>query len=1088
VTPPLHIRLFGTFELVHGGRPLHGTLTLRAQSLLAYLVLHCTTPQHRQHVAFLFWPDSTEAQARTNLRRELHHLRQLVPDADTFLGLDGKTIQWRPGAPYTLDVATFERAVDAAMRAEAGAKEELVKAQLEHAVALYRGELLPGCYDDWLVAERERLSQKYVHALDQLAAMLEEQREYRAAIRYAERLLRHDALHEPTYRRLMRLHALNNDRAGALRVYQACADMFQNELGVEPSVATRAAYERLLRADDTAQLPHVRPAAAPAVPLVGRQREWQQLRAAWHAAAHGRAQAAIIAGEAGIGKTRLAEELLHWAEQQGMTTARTRSYAAEGRLAYAPVIDWLRSAGMRANVARLDAVWRAELARLLPELFVAYPELPRPERLTENWQRQHMFEALARAVLADRQPLLLLLDDMQWCDQDTLEWLHYLLRFDPAAPLLVVGTVRAEEVSADHRLHALLGALRGTEQVVEIAPGPLNSAETAALASRIVGDSMAAAEVERVYHETEGNPLFIVEMMRAGMAREAAHAEAHGGHAGQHARLPLKVQTVLAARLAQLSSPARELARMAATIGRAFSLDVLAATGEYDESMLISVLDELCARQIVREQGSGAYDFSHDKIREVAYMQMSIARRRLQHRRVAQALEAVHAADPDPVSGQLAAHYERAGLAAQAIPYYQRAAAVAQRVYANEEAIGFLQRGLALLEMLPDSPARDEQELALQTALGVSLVALKGYSAQEVRTAYDRARMLGQQLGHPPDAPVLRALAIALVSRGEIREAHRLGGHLFEIAHDTNDPIIFVEAQYVLGVTSFWFGHFPAARAHLEQAVQHYDPRQHRMHVTTYGQDPCVVCLSRLALALWYLGYPDQAVRCGQRALNLARELAHPLSWAYALNYVSWISQECGEQQLVMEQATALSNLSAQYQLGFWTSTALALQGWLQSMHGDLAAGSAAIRTSVLMHRATKQRLHLPYVLALLAQVYTQAGRLRRGLATVAWALALVERTGEYFYQAELQRLKGELLLAESEHEAAAACFHEALALARQQGAKALELRAAMSMARLLQQQGRTDEAHELLAPVYGWFTEGFGTPDLQHARELLSM
>lgn len=1075
-TPPtLHIKLLGTFELVYGDQALHTVNTRRLQSLLTYLVLRCTTPQHRQRIAFLFWPDSTEAQARTNLRRELHHLRNALPDADAFLHLDGQTVQWRPDAPYTLDVAAFEHAVDATTPADAE--------QLEAAVVLYRGELLPGCYDDWIVEERERLSQKYLAALDQLVAVMEERRDYWAAIRYAEQLLRLDPLHEPTYRRLMRLHALKDDRAGALRLYHTCAAVLQDELGVEPEAATRALYERLLHAD-TAVRPLTPPSTGPT--LIGRQREWQQLHAAWQAAAAGRAQAAIVAGEAGIGKTRLAEELLHHAAQ-GIATARSRAYAAEGRLAYAPVIDWLRSVALRTCWARLDPIWLTELARLLPELRTERPELPRPEPLTENWQRRRLFEALARATLAASQPLLLLLDDLQWCDQETLEWLRYLLRFDPQARLLIVGTLRMEEVEPDHAIYTLLRDLHQAEQVAEIVLGPLSDVETAALAAQVAGRTIEPDLAITLYHETEGHPLFVVEMMRAGMSQNSLSSTLHAPRSTPHAALPPRIQTVITARLAQLSPEAHELASLAATLGRAFSLVVLSQASDTHEDSLVRGLDELQQRQIVREQSGDTYDFSHDKLREVAYAQMSIARRRMLHRRAAEALEHVHAADLDAVSGQIAAHYERAGLASEAIPYYQRAATVAQRVYANAEAISFLQRGLALLETRPASPARDAQELALQTALGVSLVALKGYSALEAQTTYERARMLGQQLGHPPNAPVLRALAITLVSRGEIRAANHLGMHLLEIARRTSDPIVFVEAQYVLGVTSFWFGEFAAAREHLEQAVQQYDRRQHRTHVTIYGQDPCVVCLSRLALTLWYLGYPGQAVQHGQQALALAQELGHPLSWAYALNYVAWLSQECGDGPAAQRQAEDVHRLTTQYQLGFWPATTEVLQGWMRVTQGDAAAGLVQMRRGIVAHRTSRHRLHLPYMLALLAQAYKLAGDARRGLAAIARATALVERTEEYFYKAELLRIKGELLLLRSEHAGAQACFRHALAPARHQGAKALELRAATSLARLLQRQGRPAEAHKLLADVYGWFTEGFDTPDLQEARTLLA-
>ena len=276
MTPVLQVRLLGDFGLNQGEAPVTGVSTPRLQSLLAYLLLHREAPQSRSHVAFQFWPDSTESQAHSNLRTLLHRLRQALPDADRFLSLEGPTVQWRQDAPYTLDVAAFQQAVS---RAERAGEEAARRAALERAIELYGGELLPSCYDDWLLPQRERLHQAYIRAMERLIQLLEEEREYDQALRYAQRLLREDPLHEAGYRRLMRLHALSGDRAGALRVYHACATTLQQELGVEPSPATQRAYERVLRVELG---PESQRRTTPMVsPLVGREAEWAGLRRAW---------------------------------------------------------------------------------------------------------------------------------------------------------------------------------------------------------------------------------------------------------------------------------------------------------------------------------------------------------------------------------------------------------------------------------------------------------------------------------------------------------------------------------------------------------------------------------------------------------------------------------------------------------------------------------------------------------------------------------------------------------------------------------------------------------------------------------------
>jgi tetratricopeptide (TPR) repeat protein len=465
---------------------------------------------------------------------------------------------------------------------------------------------------------------------------------------------------------------------------------------------------------------------------------------AWRAvAAGGEPHVVMLCGEAGIGKTRLVEDLLQWAARQGIASANARCYAAEGELAYAPVTAWLRA----HPLTPLEDVWLAEVARLLPEVLAQRPGLPRPGALTEAWQRERIFEALSRAILGINQPLLLTIDDLQWCDLDTLEWLHFLLRFDRGARLLVVGTYRPEEIADGPPLASWLQALRLEGQVTEVDLPPLDEASTRTLATRVAGREIDIETGQLLYRETEGNPLFVVETVRAGLPVHGQKLDAglaqklpYDSSPGDTS-LPPKVQSVLEARLAQLSPPTRELAGLAATIGRQFSFKLLARASGYDEDTLVRELDEMWQRRIVREHGADAYDFSHDKLRDVAYRSMSVARRRLMHRNAAQALEALHAAEVDPVSRQVAAHYERAGLPELAVPYYLRAAGVARQVYANYEAITCYQRALAFLD--PSSPgvsaAAGQQEVAARIYESLADVLSLTGRRDEARQAYERA-------------------------------------------------------------------------------------------------------------------------------------------------------------------------------------------------------------------------------------------------------------------------------------------------------------------------------------------------------------
>src|SRR5258708_32606769 len=352
VISTLNIHLLGDFLLVSDDSPVTTVNVPRLQSLLAYLVLHRTAPQARYPLAFLLWPDSTDAQALVNLRKALYHLRQALPYIDNFLRADRQSLHWQPshpGASWTLDVQDVEQALASAQQAEQAQDMSAMRQALERAVDLYRGDLLPSCYDEWILPERERVRQLFFQASERLIALLEQERDYDAAITAAQRLLRHDPLNEATYRSLMRSYALRRDRAAALRGYHTCVTVLERELRAEQVEETRQASESL-RQMDTSSLPEstsLTPRGAGA-PLVGRKQEWGQLQAAWRRAASGHLHMVVVSGEAGIGKTRLADEILAWVTRQRMTPPTAHCYPPEGRLAYPPLRAWLRAAAAQA--------------------------------------------------------------------------------------------------------------------------------------------------------------------------------------------------------------------------------------------------------------------------------------------------------------------------------------------------------------------------------------------------------------------------------------------------------------------------------------------------------------------------------------------------------------------------------------------------------------------------------------------------------------------------------------------------------------------------------------------------------------------
>ena len=754
--------------------------------------------------------------------------------------------------------------------------------------------------------------------------------------------------------------------------------------------------------------------------------------------------------------------------------------------------EWLREEAIQAALPRLRSVWLAEICRILPEIRLDYPVLPDTKPLRESWQRLHLFEALARAVLANGGPLLLLLDDMQWTDPETLSWLRYLLHFAPQARMLLAGTVRTEEMNEHPELVSLLLDLRRDGIVTEIPLEPLGAVETALVATHVAGRELENVTAERLYQETEGNPLFIVESVRAGMLEEenvpSLTPPGTADASRTTSRIPPRVQAVITARLGQVPHPARFVAGLAATIGRAFSFEVLSAAYEQSDEILVEALEELWQRHIIREQGTGTYDFSHDKLREIAYSEISPMRRRLLHNQVARALEIVHQSQLDPLSGQLASHYDRAGQPKKAVMYLHRAARYAKDVHANADAIRLLEKALALIDQRRDTPERDEQELALQIELGSSLVALHGHGTDVVGRVYARALVLCERLGRATEAPILRALANLNMSKGNLQQACSLGEEILHQARLTHNSVLLVEGHYVFGVSSFWMGRLVQARHHLEQAIAHYDPQQHGVHVAQYAQDPKVVCLCRLGRALWHLGYPDQATRKIEDSLSLARVLGHPHSRAYAMTMAGHFYIDIGNLDRARECARSLLSFTRAKGLSMWEGAGDVLEGTLMAVQGGIDTGTTRVRQGISAWTDAGGSLSVSQYYGYLARVYLRHGAVEEGLEALENGFALMELTGERFYEAELLRLKAELHASNgSDPIQANEYYRQALDVARQQEAKSLELRAAISLFRLWEARGNAESSRHMLQEIYGWFVEGFDMPDLIEARALLA-
>jgi predicted ATPase len=556
--------------------------------------------------------------------------------------------------------------------------------------------------------------------------------------------------------------------------------------------------------------------------------------------------------------------------------------------------------------------------------------------------------------------------------------------------------------------------------------------------------------------------------------------------------------------------PAKEIAQLGATLGREFSYELLQAVSPLDEETLQHGLKQLVEAELVYQRGllpQAHYLFKHALIQDTAYQSLLKSTRQQSHRQIAQVLAARF---PETVEAQpelVAQHYTEAGLIEQALPYWQQAGERAKQHSAYVEAISHLTRGLELLKTLPDTPEHIQQELALQSTLGTTLTVTKGYAAPEVERAYARALVLCRQAGETPQLfPVLTGLCVFHLLRAELHTVRELAEQLLRLAQSIQDPALLLWPHNGLGLVLFYLGELPSARAHLEQSIALYDPQQHRPDRSQVSmQDPQVTNLSFASLTLWNLGYPDQARQRSAEALTLARELSHPFSVAFALNLATVLDRFLRDVQAVQERNEALLMLSREQGFPHWLAEGAIRQGWVLAERGQVEEGIAQMQQGMATFRAMGAEVGWTGHLTRLAEAYAKVGQTEEGLGLLAEAIATVDKTGERWWEAELYRLKGELTLQKFQVSGskfqvppspqsltpnpqleAEACFHKAIEIARRQQAKSWELRASTSLARLWQQQGKKTEAHEMLAKIYGWFTEGFDTKDLQEAKALL--
>ena len=846
-------------------------------------------------------------------------------------------------------------------------------------------------------------------------------------------------------------------------------------------------------------------------PIVGRHRDVALLEQWLQDAVGGSRRLGFVSGDVGIGKTTVVDLVLaRLAAGSGVRSARGQCVEQYG--AGEPYLALLEAVGrLCRGPAGQEAL--AVLRHYAPMWLVQFPELV-GERDLERLQRQvhgatpaRMLRELGQALeaLTTDTPLVLVLEDLHWSDPSTVECLAYLAQRREPARLLVLGTYRpAEAVIHAHPLRRTVQELCGRGQAVELCLEPLLAEDVSAYVAGRCAGPVAAPLAAFVHARTDGRPLFmttIVEhLVHQGLVvRREGQWTLRDGSEAITARLPEGLRQLLVRRLEELSPEAQRVLEAASVMGEAFAAVAVAAGAQLSVAAVEEVCDGLVAQQHVLDDtgltvwpdgsSGGSYRFRHALYQQVLYERLGRTWRARVHRRLGARLEVGYGVRVGEVATQLAVHFERGGEVQRAVPYRRQAAERALRRHAYQEAIEHCTKGLEGLTGLPETETRTA--LALHLTLGAALLVTRGFAAPEVEQTHRRAYELCQPAGESLElGVVLHSLASFYNTRSEFQIALDIEARLLRIAQHHHHPVLLAAAHRLLGSTLLYRGDFVGARHHLEQSLGPTAPIQDDVLTALSSWEGQTIGCSMLAAVLARLGYPEQARQRSHEAMTLTQEQPGSFLRATALLFMTIVQQFCRDAQGTRASASALMALAAEQGFALFRALGMALHGWAGVMQGQGATDIAQIRQALAVHAATGAQLPQPYMLAMLAEAYGAVGQVAEAMTTLTEALTLVDTTGEAHIAAHLYWLKGKLLLAQHgappESRAGEVCLQQALDVARGQQAKALELQAAVSLSRLWQRQGKREEARQLLAPIYGWFTEGFETADLQEAKTVL--
>jgi class 3 adenylate cyclase/predicted ATPase len=839
--------------------------------------------------------------------------------------------------------------------------------------------------------------------------------------------------------------------------------------------------------------------AAALTPLVGREEELELLARCWRRAGKGTGQVVLLAGEAGIGKSRLVAALQERIESEPHTRLRYFCSPHHQDSALYPFIARLqRTAGFDREDTpgtRLDKL-RALLSPAAPPdedvaILAELLSIPAGDRylpiaVTPQRKKEKSFDALLRQLeaLARRHATMIVFEDAQWIDPSSRELLDRTVERVPTLPALLLITYRPE-------FHPVWTA---KSHVSIMVLNRLDQSAGAALIRSVAGNQTLPSEVvDEIAERTDGVPLFVEELTKAVLeAGPAEIARAVSAVPLPGLAVPPTLHASLMARLDRIGPIAKEVAQVGAAIGREFSYDLLAAAAQLSDSELRAALDRLIGAGLVFRRGDppdANFLFKHALVQDAAYGTLLRGQRRELHARIARVLEERLATGTAAQPEILAHHCGNAGLIEKAVSYWHDAGERSKARSAMAEAIRQMGKALDLLSHLPDTPERQRSEIELQLGLGGALIAARGHASEDTGKAYARARYLSELLGEAPS--LLKALWGEFVHhhvRAETALSHQAAQELLRLAERQNDRAAMVAAHRAMGDSLLHLGHLSLARTHLEQGLVLYDPVQHRSLTLLFAENARMALLSFLSLTLAILGFPDQAKLRSREALAEARGLSHPISLAFALSVACRLYFVLRDPRVVRQLAEELIALTTEQRFSFFLAMGTTYRGWALVETGDVAMGMDELRRGIAGFQASGAEWIRPIFLDQLASAHMKAGQVEEGLRRISEALVLTEKSGVRWFEAELHRRRSELLCARPRGAEVDAeeCLHRAIAIARGQDAKLWEMHAAINLARLWRDQGRHSEAQNLLAPVYGWFTEGFETPDLREAKILL--